>query len=619
MTRKVHLQRWFLRILCVPVSTALLSIPALAAEYAAILSRVTDDARYFSSDEREGRGPGTGGLEEAADYIREEFQKLGLRSGTEDGSYFQPFEVTLGIHPVAEKTTLTLNGPDGQSLELKLGGEFQAMAAGGAGKLVAPVVFAGYGISAPKKNYDDYAGSDVAGKVVLVIRREPQQDDPTSVFDGEKTTSYSFIRTKLQQAKKKKAAAVLMVNDPFSTSAGKRDELSSPTAFGSRAAGIPFAQLSQATVDQVLGITPVKGGDGASLASISAVEDAIDEACRPLSQPLEGWSAELQFTFEPVQASVANVVGVLEGEGPLADETIIVGAHYDHIGRGEFGSRRPNSREVHNGADDNASGTTAILEMARRLAERDSKPPRRLVFIAFSAEEKGLLGAKHYLEHPLYPLDDTVAMFNYDMVGRLRGGELTINGIRSAREFSELVDKANAGESLKLKKIERVLRSSDHFAFYQRGVPSFHFFTGFTDEYHTPDDDFETLNMEGLVQTVDYTERLLDSVMALPQRPQFVKTTPSLPVRGGAAYLGVIPDYAAGEKGLRVSEVVGDSPAAKGGLKAGDVILQLGEISITDVPTLIASLRKYKPGDMVKVTVRRAQEKVACNVTLGRP
>jgi C-terminal processing protease CtpA/Prc len=207
-------------------------------------------------------------------------------------------------------------------------------------------------------------------------------------------------------------------------------------------------------------------------------------------------------------------------------------------------------------------------------------------------------------------------MFNFDMVGRLRDGELTVNGVRTAEEFPELVDKANADENLKLKKVDRVVRSGDHFDFYQKGIPSFHFFTGFTSEYHTPEDDLETLNMEGIVQTVDYTERLLDQVLALPQRPQYVKATPTV---GGAAYLGVIPNYTAGEKGLRISQIVEDSPAAKGNLKTGDVILKVGEFSITDVPTLIGVLRRHKPGDKVKVTVLRAQKEVVCNVTLGRP
>jgi hypothetical protein len=597
----------------------LLSSQIPAAENASILLRMTNDVRYLASDAMEGRGPGTEGLENAAEYISEEFRKLGLKSGAEDGSYRQPFQVNLGMEPVAEKTSLTLHGPDGQSFELQLGVDFQALAAGGPGNVRAPVVFAGYGITAPKMQYDDYAGCDVEGKVVVVIRREPQQDDPESVFDGEKTTSHSFIRTKLQQAKKQKAAAVLMVNDAFSTLSEKKDALSSPSGFGTSAAGIPFAQLTHETIDRVLGITPVKGGDGAGLGNVAAIEEAIDADCQPLSQPLEGWTADVQFTLEPVQANVANVVGVLEGEGPLADETIILGAHYDHIGRGEFGSRKPGTHEVHNGADDNASGTAAILEMARRLAERESKPPRRVVFIAFSAEEKGLLGAQHYLKNPLYPVSDTVAMFNYDMVGRLRGSELTIYGVRTAEEFPELVDKANTEERLKLKKNDWVVRSGDHFDFYQKGVPSFHFFTGFTNEYHTPEDDLETLNMVGVVQTVDYTERLLDQVLVLPQRPKFVKAAPARPASGGTAYLGVIPDYASSGKGLLVSEVVGDSPAAKGGLKTGDVILQVEEFSISDVPTLTAALRRHKPGDMVKVTVRRAQEEVVCNVTLGRP
>jgi hypothetical protein len=567
----------------------------------------------------QGRGPGTQGLEEAADRIFGEFQNLGLASGVENGSYRQAFDVKLGAKPVAEQTSLILHGPDGQTLQLQLGEDFQTLTTGGSGRVTAPIVFAGYGIAASELGYDDYADIDVAGKVVLVIRREPQQDDPKSVFDGKKATPHSYIRTKLKLAKKQKAAAVLLVNDPFTTTTVKKDELSSPSGFGSNSFGVPFAQLSQVTVDQILGSSPLKASPEDSLSSVREVEDAIDATCDPISQVMVGWSAELACAFEQQTVEVANIVGVLEGEGSLADETIILGAHYDHIGMGEFGSRKPNSHEVHNGADDNASGTAAIVELARRFAEREQRPTRRLVFIAFSGEEKGLLGSNHYLKNPLFPLSDTVAMFNYDMIGRLRNGELTINGVRTAVEFPELVDRANSDETLKLKKVDRVVRSGDHFGFYQHGVPSFHFFTGLTEEYHTPDDDFETLNMAGVLRTIDYTERLLDQVLALPQRPEFIKPGSQRPATGGMAYLGVIPDYSASAKGLRVSEVAENSPAAKAGLKTGDVIVRIGESTVSDIQSLASGLRRHKPGDMVKVVVRRGEEDVLVDVTLGRP
>jgi hypothetical protein len=601
------------------VAVALLGGWNWAAENAAVLLRVTGDVQHLADDAMQGRGPGTQGLEDAAAYISDQFRQLGLASGVPDGSYRQRFQVPISTEPVADETSLVLRGPEGQTIHLQLGRDFQSLVSGGSGSAAAPLVFAGYGITAPKLEYDDFAGLDVAGKVVLVIRREPQQDDANSVFDGQKTSAHAYIRTKLQQAKQRQAAAVLLVNDPFSTAADGRDELAAPSGFGTNPGGVPFAQLTQAIVDQMLAAAPLAASSGEELSSLEQVEDAIDKTRSPISQPIAGWSAELQCAFEKKTVEVSNIVGVLEGDGPRADETIVLGAHYDHIGFGEFGSRRPNSRAVHNGADDNASGTAAVIEMARRFAQRPQPPARRLVFIAFSAEEKGLLGSQHYLERPLYPLAATVAMFNYDMVGRLRNSELTIFGTHTAVEFAELVDRANSGEALKLKRADRMIRSGDHFGFYQQGIPAFHFFTGFTDEYHTPDDDFETLNMDGVVQTIDYTERLLDQVLTLPERPQYVPQGDGRNAQGGVPYLGIIPDYSADMKDLRISEIVADSPAAKADLKAGDVILKIGESSVSDVESLTNGLRRHRSGDMVDLVIRRGDQEVSCKVTLGRP
>ena len=202
----------------------LVGFSSAVAEDGPVLSRVTEDIRILSSDEMEGRGPGTQGLEKAGDYIRDEFRQLGLKSGAADDSYRQPFQVSLELKPVPDKTSLTLRGPEGQAWQLEAGRDFQALAAGGSGKAQAPLVFAGYGISAPSLGYDDFEGLDVEGKVLVVLRQEPQQGDPNSKFDGKNITKHSYISTKLQQAKEQKAAAVLLVNAPFSSSAEGGDQ-----------------------------------------------------------------------------------------------------------------------------------------------------------------------------------------------------------------------------------------------------------------------------------------------------------------------------------------------------------------------------------------------------------
>ena len=589
-----------------------------AAKNAAETARVGGDIQYLASDELEGRGPDSEGLEKAAHYIRAEFQKLGLKSGAADGSYFQPFEIPLTTEVVKAKTSLVLNGPDGQTLTLDLGKDYQPQASGGAGTVKADVVFAGYGISAPKLKYDDYANSDVAGKVVLIIRREPQQNDPKSAFDGKKGTAHAFIRTKIQQAKKNKAAAVIMVNDPFTTKTAKKDQLTAPAGFGTRSMGLPFAQMTQALADKLLASSPVKSEAGGELKSLEAITKDIDKTFKPLSQKMTGWSAELTFAFQAVKTEVKNVVGVLEGEGPLAEETIVIGAHYDHLGYGPLGSRKPIPRAIHNGADDNASGTAAIMELARRFSQRDAKPARRMVFIGFSAEERGLIGSNFYVSNPLFPLEKTVAMMNFDMIGRLGPNGLNVGGVATAKEFAGLAEKANADEQLKLKTLP-TMGGSDHARFYGKGIPVIAFFTGLTKEYHTPADKFETINVDGVVQTIDYAERFLDSVIALEKRPQYVKVVRQRRGRGAVAYIGIVPDYSAKSEGIKITDVNKNSPAEKAGLKNGDVILQMGDVPVTDNRTLITVLRKHKPGEKVKLAVQRGEKKLTLELTLGKP
>jgi hypothetical protein len=590
-----------------------------AATNEAIVARVAEDIRYLSSDELEGRGPGTKGLEKAAEYIRQRFQGLGLQGPAEGGAFMRPFEISVDTEVLVEKTSLVLRGPNGEELKLKLAEDYQPLATGGSGKAKAPVVFAGYGISAPKLEYDDYQDADLDGKVLLIIRREPQQDDPESVFDGKKVTSHSYIRTKLRVAKQNKASAVLLVNDPFTTKPKKQDSLTPPSGFGTRGQGVPFAHLAQAVADQMLEQSSVESGEK-SLTSVEAISEEIDETMSPLTQPLEGWTAELEFTFEAVKAEVSNVLGVIEGEGPLADETIIVGAHYDHIGYGPRGSRRPGERAIHNGADDNASGTAAVMELARRFAERGEKPARRLVFIAFTAEERGILGSNHYVAQPLFDLEKTVAMFNFDMIGNLRDEGLLLGGVRTGKEFAPLVEKISENGELKVR-TSGPLGGSDHLGFYRKNIPVLFFFTGITKLYHTPDDDFETINVEGVVQTVDFAERLLDEVARLPQRPEFAKALGGgRPGRGGArAHLGVVPDFGGDQKGLRLADVHADSPAGRAGLKAGDVIVKFAEIDVADIQDLATGLQKYKPGQKVDVVVRRGDAETTLSVTLGEP
>jgi Zn-dependent M28 family amino/carboxypeptidase len=317
---------------------------------------------------------------------------------------------------------------------------------------------------------------------------------------------------------------------------------------------------------------------------------------------------------------VKNVVAVLEGEGPLADETIVLGAHYDHLGLGGAGSLAPWTTDIHNGADDNASGTATLLEAARRLATSGEKPRRRIVFIAFTGEERGLLGSAHYVRQPRFPLESTVAMFNLDMVGRLNENKLQVFGTGTAKEFEPLVDKLGEQYGFQIAKHPGGFGPSDHSSFYAKKIPVLHLFTGTHSDYHRPSDDSPKINVEGMRRVADMLVDVVRATDAAEAKPTYIeiKRVEALGDGGDRPYFGSIPDYGGNVEGLLLSGVVEGGPAEKGGLKGGDVIVKLGDSKITGIEDFDSALRKHKPGDKIKVTVQRDGKPVELEVTLSR-
>lgn len=608
---------WVLALACA-LTTSIQS----AENAAAVEARLIGDVQFLADDKLEGRGPETQGLVKASEFIRDQFQTLGLKGGAPDGGYFQEFTIGLGATLDAKKTSLTLTSPAGKKLQLTVGKDYHPLASGGSGAFQAPIVFVGYGITAKEYQYDDYAGVDVAGKVVLMIRREPQQGNDKSKFSGKQTTKYAAIIDKVETAFQRKAAGVLLVTDPFSAPDASKDKLSPVDYLGNtQPLGIPIAHITQAVADQLLAGTP--------LGDLRTVEKAIDGDLKPRSQLLEGTNADGDFAFHRRDAKLRNVVGVAEGEGPHAHQTIVIGAHYDHLGYGGNGSLAPNSKDVHNGADDNASGTAAMIELARRFAQRTPRPARRIVFIAFSAEERGLLGSTHYVKKaPLFPLADTIAMLNYDMVGRLNKDRLILYGTKTAKEFEKLIERSNQSTKFKIQSISGGNGPSDHAVFFGAKIPVLHFFTGTHKDYHRPSDDTDKINVVGIRRVVEFSETMIDALLAPDKRPEFVQVAsndphagldlpPSNNPGGKSAFLGTVPDYGEEVDGVLLNDVREGSPAHNGGLKAGDIIVEFATMPIRNARGLSLALRKHKPGETVEIIVSRDKKKIPLTVTLG--
>jgi len=321
-----------------------------------------------------------------------------------------------------------------------------------------------------------------------------------------------------------------------------------------------------------------------------------------------------------------NVIGVLPGHDPrLRNEAVIVGAHYDHLGLGGFGSLDPDSTgKVHNGADDNASGIAGLIQVAARLAA--SPPARTVVFIAFSGEELGLLGSAHYVKEPIYPLSGTLAMINLDMIGRLRGGRLIVYGAKTAREFPALLDSLNWYAGLDLKAQGDGFGPSDQSSFYAAKRPVLHLFTDLHEDYHRTTDDWQKVNLDGLKRVADFALGLVTALANRRGPLTYVDVPGALPVEtssqhlsspGYGAYLGTVPDMTGSPGGVRLVGVRAGSPAEKAGLRGDDIITRIGSTETPDLQAMTEALRSHRPGETVEILVRRGATVTTLRATLG--
>jgi hypothetical protein len=324
---------------------------------------------------------------------------------------------------------------------------------------------------------------------------------------------------------------------------------------------------------------------------------------------------------EAKRIDAKNVVAVLEGQGPHAGETIVIGAHYDHLGRGEPGTLEPGSHEIHHGADDNASGVAAMLEITRQLAGREEKLPRRIVFIAFTGEERGLFGSAHYVKDPLFPLDKTIAMLNLDMVGRLTDDKLIVYGDGTAAQWDNLLDRLNEKHAFQITRHSEGFGPSDHSSFYAKQIPVLFFFTGTHKQYHRPSDTFDTINVDGMRRVADFVADAAIAIAESDDRPTYKEVAggSQFAKSGDRPYFGSIPDFSQDQPGYALMGVSKGGPAETAGIQGGDIILKLGDYPIANLDDFDTALRKFKSGDRVTVLLKRGNDELKFAVTLQPP
>ena len=612
------------------------------------IDRLQQVIAYLASDALEGRRTGTPGANDAAHYIAGEFNRFGLRPGLQmarpartrgetQARYLQPFPFVASV-ALGNNNLFYLNpGKADDIAAFTVGNDWMPLGfSSNANVKGAEMVFAGYGISSAELKYDDYTTANAKGRVAIAFSGTPDGDNPHGQF-----VRAGEIRFKVAAARAAGAQALLII---ASEEKLKDDRLSRLAYDNTGEAGIPVVVISRQLAAKIL---------GGALTELEKSADSRNSTAG--SRPPLGLKLDLATNVVRRESPSFNVIGILPGSDPkLKGETIVIGAHYDHLGRGGEGSGSLAARggEIHHGADDNASGVAGVIELARLLSSQKLK--RTVVFIAFSGEEEGLIGSSYYVNHPIVPLANTIAMINMDMIGRLKDKSLIVGGVGTAQEWRSMVEASNEvqgmtvslnntsdptglrnnipvvtgsngrpvvsmnpGNKFSLTLNEDGYGPSDHSSFYAKQVPVLFFWTGTHNDYHKPSDTAEKINYEGEAGIVAFVDRIIRDLDRSEKRPTYAVAKSESQGRGGGfrVYLGTIPNYAEANDGLRLDGVRDDSPASKAGLKAGDRIVKMAGHEVKNVYDYTYALGEMKAGQEYEVEIVRGSERLTLKIT----
>ncbi len=570
----------------------------------------------LASAKLEGRMTGTPGIRLAADYLVERLKETGLQPGGESNTWFHSFEFNAASAIVTNQTKFTTISADGKAVPLQLDRDFRPFSFSANQSVEGELVFGGYGLAITRGHdvSDPFGGVNISNKIVIVLRYWPTTKDEK--LATEQRNAAGLIQ-KAQAAKQRGAKGMLIVSGPNSENAGRL----APFDLGGGNAGIPCASITGETAQKLL---------ASSGKTLKQLQDTADQGATNATAAfaLSGVKVKLAVELKREKKADRNVIAMLPPSGKAAtNEYVMLGAHYDHLGLRLMpppqGKTGPDTEATHFGADDNASGTALVLELAAALAEERRKNPqafpRGVLFGFWSGEEIGLLGSAKFAEKPTVPLTNITAYLNFDMVGRLRNNKLVMQGLASSPGWKRLIEKGNVAAGFSLTLQDDPFQPTDTTSFYPKGIPVLALFTGLHDEYHKPTDTAITLEYAGAERIAQFAQQITLDLVKMPERLSYVKVE-----RGGAnrgqreglrAYIGTIPDYASDIKGLRLSDVRAGGPAAKGGLKGGDVITEFNGKKVENINDYTAAIDGVKIGQPVKVVVQRDGKRVELSVT----
>ena len=555
---------------------------------------IIDHIKYLASDELEGRMTGTLSLYKAAEYLENEFKNYGLKP-LFNGSYFQEFPFIKKVE-LGENNSLTINSKEELKPVLKT--DYIPLSFSDNLNTSGELVFAGYGISAKDLNYDDYANVDVKDKVVIVFRNHPDMKSPHSKFE-----QFSTLRYKTTNARDKGAKGIIFINTN-----DKADD--------------PLLELKYDNASKISEIVVVQvKRDVLNFIPLNDLQNKIDSTLTPESFNVEPKTiVSLSTDVNEVKGKSVNVGGYIEpANDKYPNEYLIIGAHFDHLGWGEQNSLYVGKPMIHNGADDNASGTSGLLELAEKFSSAKDKIDRKIVFVSFSGEELGLLGSAYTVSNFPLPLENADAMINMDMIGRLNDkNDLIVYGTGTSSNWKSLLDDKNEYD-FNLTFNDEGFGPSDHSSFYGKKVPVLFFFTGTHSDYHKPSDDADKINSQGEEKVVKYVYDVASAIDNSDTKPDYISVERKDTGRmtGTRVYVGTVPDFAGDVDGYKLGGVTDGSPAAIAGLQAGDIIIQFGEKKISNIYDFTYALGNYVPGDLVNVLVKRGEETLIFEIKLG--
>ena len=591
MTRKTHMT------LGVLIAISILGCTTGDTCKAGLPDRLRAHVEYLASDSLEGRLVGTPGIAKAAEYIAGEFAMMQLEPAF-SGSYFQELPIQFGFE-VEGRPSLVIGG-----VTLDYADDYSVLPISGSGQGRSRSMFAVPRVLEPE-TYQSGLAEGFEGLVMVQFEADEIEAGRWTMkgHDG----LLDWMHDVASGAQSQGISAVIFV----SGTPEKPDVPlhAFPIQRRKRRLEIPVFEVTYRAMDSVLA------------SHAGSLEDAVFKGIGPrhlLGIAMIPLACEIELTTAERTIHTSNVAGILKGTAS-PDQYVVVGAHYDHLGYGDIASSTPWRREIHNGADDNASGVAAMIEIAREMVLAGA-PGRSVIFMAFTAEELGALGSEYYCNNSPCPLDSTIAMINLDTVGRLEESRLIVFGALSASEFSGILDHTNMLHSLDVIEKQEIYGFSDQNPFYARGIPALHFFTGANEDYHSPDDDWENLNYEGLAAlagfVTDFTVATAEVEMLTPVVDMRDRRKPATS-RTGGAFLGIVPDFAYGGTGVGIKGAVPRSPAEQAGLKDGDVILGIDGEPITDLRGLMEFLAIKSPGDTIEIQVMRGPSLMPLPATLG--